>query len=182
MIIFSLPVLSNEGGGHGAPAQGGAKPVENKNAEWVELNSSVQTVRTKVKMKEELIQKLIEEKSKTKDPGEAAKIVKQMVSEHKELQKAIADYEEKRNLLKYRFPEAGLTKEREYERIEGKSLEAMENQWSLKSRIKASVKNIKSKYGIKSEDEQKKLHPTNSNPDAAAKESNPLADPMVISK
>ncbi len=179
--IAAFPNSSWASGG-GEAAKEGAKPAEMKSPEWMELNNVIISLRSKIKMKEDSIQKLIEEKSKTKNPAEASRIVNQMVADHKEMQKAIVSYEENRNLLKYRFPEAGLTKQREYERIEEKSLEDIETSWNLNTKIKSSVKNAKTKYGVKSESEEKKPHPTNSNPAAAAKESNPLADPMIISK
>lgn len=179
IVTFSI---SSWASGGGEAAKEGAKPAEMKSPEWMELNNVIISLRSKIKMKEDSIQKLIEEKSKTKDPAEASRIVKQMVVDHKEMQKAIASYEENRNRLKYRFPEAGLTKHREYERIEEKSLEDIETSWNLNTKIKSSVKNVKAKYGVKSESEGKKPHPTNSNPAAAVKESNPLADPMIISK
>lgn len=185
--IFALTFLvlfaqANDGGGHGGGAPAGGKPAEIKSPEWMELNNSLVALRTKIKMKEEGIQKLIEEKRKTKDQTEAGKIVKQMISEHKEMQKAITDYEEKRNLLRYRFPEAGLTKEREYERLEGKSLEDIETSWNLNTKIKSSVKNAKAKYGVKGNEDEKKHSSSHGSSPIPKAEPNPLADPMVISK
>lgn len=177
--LLSIHVKA-EGDSHAAPAEakGDDKAKEKKNPEWMDLANSVLAVKTKIRMKEELIQKLIEEKYKTKNPEEAAKIVKQMTIEHKDLQKAIAEHEEKRNLLQYRYPEAGIVKERNYERIEGKSLEHMEKQWTLENKIKSSVKNIKAKYRV---EEDKSAHLENAKK-VKAQDVNPLAEPMVISK
>ncbi len=164
--------------GHGeAGKEDGKAGAQMKSPEWMELNNSLQTVRTKIKSKEEIIHKLISEKAHIKNSAQASNIVKQMVKEHKEMQKAIGEYEEKRNLLRYRFPEAGLVKERAYERLEGKSLESIENQWNLENKIKSSVKNIKEKYGVKSENETQV-----SKPATKVNEVNPLAEPMIISK
>lgn len=189
-LFFAVSGRANsEGGGHGDSAGQGAGHGEaakddgkhgkdKKNPEWMDLSNSLLAVKTKIRMKEELIQKLIEEKSKAKNPDDAAKIVKQMVFEHKELQKTIADYEEKRNLLQYRYPEAGILKERNYERIEGKSLESMEKKWNLEGKIKATVKNIKSKYRAESKSPAETKESVKPKP----QESNPLAEPIIISK
>ena len=177
----SAKAESGHGDSHEAPAAEAKhddKAKEKKNPEWMDLANSVIAVKTKIRMKEELIQKLIEEKHKTKSPEEAAKIVKQMTIEHKDLQKAIAEHEEKRNLLQYRFPEAGIIKERNYERIEGKSLEHMEKQWTLENKIKSSVKNIKAKYQVEA---NKSAQPEEAKK-VKAQENNPLAEPMIISK
>ncbi len=180
VLWIAVPLLFinfAEGSGGEAAKDEGKAAAQMKNPEWMEFNNSLQIIRTKIKSKEDIIHKLISEKAHIKNSSEASKIVNQMVKEHKEMQKAIGDYEEKRNLLQYRFPEAGLVKERAYERLEGKSLESIEDQWNLENKIKSSVKNIKEKYGVKPGKETQVGKPA-----PKVNEVNPLAEPMVISK
>jgi hypothetical protein len=69
-----------------------------------------------------------------------------MVSEHKTLQKNIEDYDQARSYLQYRFPEKGLKGERQYERIELKSLVEMESEMGLDSRIKRTLRKVRNQY------------------------------------
>jgi len=176
ILILAIDLQANEE----APKEG-KFTMDVKNPEWMDLNTNLQALKAKIRMKEEALQSMIHEKAKTKDQAQAAKIVSDMIAEHKELQKTITDYEEKRNLLKYRFPEAGLLKEREYERIEGKSLEDLETQWNLEGKIKKTVHKMKTKYGVKTEASAVHGKPVETKTQSKDPQ-NPLAEPLIISK
>lgn len=143
-LLLTLVAQSQEGGG-GSEKKAEAPPPA-KNPEWMDLSTEIQTLRSKIKLKEDALRKLITEKQETSDPKRAQEIIKEMVSEHRELQKTIDAYESKKSRLKYRYPEAGLLKEREYERIEQKTLEQMENQMGLEAHAQKSLIKIRKKY------------------------------------
>jgi hypothetical protein len=111
-----------------------------------EVQGKVQSLRAKVKSKEETINKLIEEKNHTKDPEKVKEIIAEMVTEHKEMSKMIEEYEQNRSLLRYRYPEKGYSGTRSYERMEVKALEQMESQMSIEAKLKRNLKTVHSQY------------------------------------
>lgn len=115
--------------------------------EAMELQSKVQALQAKIRSKEESINKLIEEKSRTKDPDKVKEIISEMVTEHKEMSKMIEEYEQNRSLLRYRYPEKGYSGTRSYERMEVKPLDQMENQMSVEAKLKRNLKTVRSQYG-----------------------------------
>ncbi len=219
LIFISLQSHSKEGGGEakgggkegGEAAKGGEAPKgaaeAKKNPEWMDLNTQLQTLKTKVEMSEGSIKKMIEEKNQTHDEKQSAEIIKNLIKEHRDLTKTVEEYEQRRNQLKYRFPEAGLNDEREYERMEVRSLQEMENEFTIEGRLKKTFNRVKQQYPKSYEAVQKKKtkassgegssdksHGSNSSDrDHSATEGNPqkyprknkentLAEPAVISK
>ncbi len=132
-----------EGGGEGE----GSDAQKKQASEAIELQAKVQALQAKIRSKEENIQKLIEEKNRTKDPEKVAEIIKEMVSDHKEMSKMIEEYEQNRSLLRYRYPEKGFVGGRTYERMEVKPLDQMENQMSVEAKLKRNLKTVHSQYG-----------------------------------
>ncbi|WP_413559488.1 hypothetical protein [Bdellovibrio sp. HCB209] len=152
---IAVAAFANEGGGHGGgeekKAEGEGKSeekVEVKSAEesYDKVAAKVAALEAKVHSGQEEIEKLIVEKAHTKDPTKLNEIVKQMLTLHKELQKNVQEYDQVRGLMKYRYPEKGLTTKREYERIEVKSLDDMESQMSLSSSVKRTMKKVRAQY------------------------------------
>lgn len=153
LLTVSSVAFANEGGGHGG---GEAKEGESKGEEKKEVKSAeesyaavaakVQGLEAKVQSAEEELKKLIEEKQHTKDPAKLNEIVKQMLTLHKQLKENAKEYDQQRALLRYRYPEKGLTEKREYERVEVKSLEEMESQLSLSSSVKRTLKKVRTQY------------------------------------
>jgi hypothetical protein len=164
-----------EGGGEGEGSESQKKQANEPN----ELQSKVQALQAKVKSKEESINKLIEEKNRTKDPDKVAEIIKQMVSEHKEMSKMIEEYEQNRSLLRYRYPEKGFSGGRSYERMEVKPLDQMENQMSVEAKLNRNLKTLRSQYGEPVEAQnQKKKKPGQKRENEAPS----LTEPLVIQK
>jgi hypothetical protein len=144
--------------------------------EAAELQTRVQALQAKIKTKEENITKLIEEKNHSKDAEEIKNIIKEMVTEHKEMGKMIEEYEQNRSLLRYRYPEKGYKGVRTYERMEVKPLEQMENQMSIESKLKRNMKTVQSQFGEAAKTPKKKR---------AGKEETvapSLTEPIVIKK
>lgn len=145
-----------EGGGHGESAEnkGGAAAGPSAQQQYMELIAKLSAGKSKIIAKQDSIKKLIEEKENTKSNSKASEIVDNLVAEYKELTSLIKEYEENRNTLKFRFPEKGSNEIRKYERIESKSLEEIQNQFSLEGRVLKTLKKAKQQYQIK-DDENK---------------------------
>ncbi len=128
------------------------------------VQARVQGLEAKVRASEAEIQKLILEKQKTKDPEKVSEIIRTMLTLHKELGTQVKEYDQQRNLLKYRYPEKGLTDVREYERIEVKSLEDFESQVSLSASVHRTMDKVRMQYRgdqkrtISSEGESRPAH------------------------
>jgi len=147
LVFANDPPPAEHGGGGEKPAEGEAKKEEKpKGDTYAIVSAKVSALEAKVKMGQDEIKHLIEEKSKTSDPAKIDEIVKQMVTAHKTLQANVKEYDQARALLKYRYPEKGMVGEREYERIEVKSLADMENEMSLSSSVKRTLKKVRTQY------------------------------------
>jgi|GEM_PF-1145041 hypothetical protein len=191
MTVSSALVFANEPahgekkeekaeGGHGEAAAPVEKP---KGDTYAQVAAKVAAAEAKVKSGQDEIKHLIEEKAKTHDPAKIDEIVKQMVTTHKTLQQNVKDYDQQRALLKYRYPEKGMVGEREYERIEVKSLQDMENEMSVSSSVKRTLNKVRLQYDTpadkkarlekeKSEGEHKEiLNPTKA-----------ITDPVILKK
>lgn len=171
--------------GHGAPAA----PVNEKSTkqEIMEIQNRVNTLRVKIKSKQDSIEHLIEAKQHTKDDKHAFEIVQQMKVEHKELTDAVKEYDQQRALLKYRYPERGREESKQYERIEVKDLEDMEKELGLEGQIHRSVRNVKSRYKktVPAKDMSKSDAYTehdNSKKQVEPSKDHPLTVPKIISK
>lgn len=153
VIIFSLFFLDQAfTKEEAAPAEekkaeeGGGGASKKKN-EFMEVQSQVAALQAKVKAQSEMVINLIQHKSHEKNPAKIAEINKELAHAYKELTETNKQYDQKRALFLYRFPEKGLkTADRRYQRIEVKSLQDMEKQVTLDSKIKVSLEKAKKKY------------------------------------
>ncbi|MFV8256709.1 hypothetical protein ACNQKP_02820 [Bdellovibrio bacteriovorus] len=134
------------GGGHGEKKEAAPKEVKSREESYGVVQARVAALEAKIKAGETEIQKLILEKQHTKDPAKVNEILGHMMTLHKDMEKNLKDYDRERTLLKYRYPEKGLADKREYERIDLKSIEEMENQMSLGSSVKRTLKKVRSQY------------------------------------
>ncbi|MGZ3742321.1 MAG: hypothetical protein ACXWRE_00925 [Pseudobdellovibrionaceae bacterium] len=130
----------------GAGESNVTEPQKKQMNEATELQARVQALRAKVKSKEEIINKLIEDKNHTKDPEKVKEIISEIVTEHKEMSKMVEEYEQNRSLLRYRYPEKGYAGTRSYERMEVKPLEQMESQMSIEAKLNRNLRTIHSQY------------------------------------
>lgn len=129
-----------------APVEEVSESQKKQINEAVELQGKVQALQAKVRTKTESINKLIEEKNHTKDPQRVKEIIAEMVTEHREMGKLIEEYEQNRSLLRYRYPEKGYSGSRNYERMEAKPLDQMENQMSVEAKLKRNLKTVRSQF------------------------------------
>ena len=151
LMIFQLafageaePAKEGEGGeGHGE-SKGG---VKTKDPEWVSLQNQINQLEGKIQQKKESIEKLIEEKNLLPANSPAAKdIVKDMMSEYKEMVKTQEEFDKKVTILKFRFPERGLKGIRNYNPSEVKSLEDMEKDLGTDGRLNRNQKKVRAQY------------------------------------
>jgi hypothetical protein len=189
LLTASSLAFANEGGGHGGSEakEGEGKAEEKKEVKTAEesyaaVAAKVQGLEAKVQSAEEELKKLIEEKQHTKDPAKLNEIVKQMLTLHKQLKENAKEYDQQRALLRYRYPEKGLTEKREYERVEVKSLEEMESQMSLSSSVKKTMKKVRTQYQtpeeVKAHDDKEAKKKANS----AQPKKPDLTEPVIMKK
>ena len=143
----------------------------------MEVVSSLSTLKTKIKSKEDTIKEIIHHKSHAKSKAEAEELVSSLVREHKELMKIQEEYNQAAQLLRYRYPDVGLTEKRKYEKIEVKSLADYEESQTIEGKIKKTVSKLKTHYGVKDEKKSDAESAKKNNVD-----NNNLAQPKIIRK
>ncbi len=146
LLSFGFNVFAKEAPAAGGKAEG--KSGDDKGLpEWVMIEAQIATLESKIGAKEESIKKIIEEKKKISDDSPKAKeMVDLLVSEHNEMKKYVSDYEKQRTLLKFRFPERGIKADRKYQRKEMKSLEAMEDEFSLEGKLNKNIRKMRKQF------------------------------------
>lgn len=170
-----------EGGGHGEKKEEGGGHAEKKSTpEWVEVMAKLQGLKAKVNAKQDGVNKLIADKNYENDPVKMKEIIKNLVSEHKELLKLTEEYEQQRSYFLYRFPEKSMSQERHYERIEIKPLEEIETQLTLEGKVSRTLNKVRKQYGsdqesIKRQEDLKKKKKQET-------EKSSITEPVVISK
>lgn len=155
------------------------KDQQERTKEWMDLGSQISALKTKIKAKEDNIKEIIKHKHHAATKAEAEHAVNNLLKEHSELKKMEEEYNEKTQLLKYRYPDVGITEKRKYERIKIKSIEDYEQIMTLESQVKKSVIKVKEHYGIKDmEEDGIEKSKENEVPD----EPNNLAQPKILRK
>lgn len=188
MLLISAPSFASEHGGGGEEKKEGegaekAAPKERRTSEatYAEVQAKVSGLEAKVRSAEEEIAKLIAEKQHTTNKERTSQIVTEMVKLHREMQTNVREYDQQRSLLKYRYPEKGVGGEkREYERIEVKSLDEMEDSLSLSSSVNKTLKKVRTQYEkpdmpVKSEKKASKKSPEKTEEPA-------LTAPVILKK
>ena len=187
IVCLSTSVLhANEGGGeHGsAPAAAASEKIpfeekqqQERTKEWMDVVTSLSSLKAKIKSKEDTIKEIIHHKNSAKNKAEAEALVGELLREHKELTKLLEDYNQSAQLLKYRYPDVGITEKRKYEKIEIKSIDDYEDAQTIEGQVKKTVAKVKIHYGVKDEkkpaaEEVKKPRIDNNN----------LAQPKILKK
>ncbi len=138
---------AEEAGKGPAPAKG---PLDVTRQEVLDLQARLQGLKAKILSKKDALKKLIGEKQTIKDEKKSVEVFNNMKTEYKEMRTAIKEYDEQLAVLNYRYPEKGLTKERQYERIEIKTLDEMEREFSLEGKIKKTMVRVRQQFPEKS--------------------------------
>ncbi len=136
-------------------------PPTTQAAPWVEIESKISEFSSKVNSKEDAIKKLLEKKQGLPaDSPEAKPLVEELVTEHKELQRLIEEYNKNKNILQYRFPERGAKANRKYDKKKVQSLDEMEKAYGIDASLNRSMKVMRKHYEKESTAEDSKLLPT----------------------
>lgn len=165
IFVFVVVAHANEDahGGGAAPAEGAApapekdkvsfedKRQQNRTKEWMDVVSSLGSLKAKIKSKEDTIKEIIHHKEHAKNKAEAEALVSELLKEHKELTKLMEEYNTSAQLLKYRYPDVGITEKRKYEKLELKTLDEFEEAKTIEGQIKKTVAKVKTHYGVKEE-------------------------------
>jgi hypothetical protein len=171
------PAEEHGGGGGQEEGHGGKEEPKSTLAPWVPIENKIQELHSKIKSKESNISKLIEEKNHMENNSPHLKsTVKEIVKEHKEMERLIDEYQKNVSLLKYRFPERNAKSGRTYERFEVQSIEEMEKAVGIDGKLNRNLKRMRSQYKSeeKSADPRKPAsvvaEPTSHQPKADKKE------------
>lgn len=146
VCLFKVPCLASEATADAEKAPAAKKEIKSREESFTVVQARVQVLEAKVNSGKEEIQKLLQEKQAAKDNEKINEIIRQILTLHKELGKTVKEYDQQRALLKYRYPEKGMTEKRQYERIEVKSVEEMESELSLSSTVQRTLKKVRSQY------------------------------------
>lgn len=145
------------------------------------VQARVQGLEAKVRSTEAEIQKLIQDKQTSKNAEHTNEVIRNMMSLHRQLDTQIKEYEQQRNLLRYRYPEKNQADVRQYERIELRSLEEMESRMTLGSAVDKTLKTVRKQYP----NVDKELSEGLTEKKAPAKESQKgqeLMEPVILKK
>lgn len=145
------------------------------------VQARVQGLEAKVRSTEAEIQKLIQDKQTSKNAEHTNDVIRNMMSLHRQLDTQIKEYEQQRNLLRYRYPEKNQADVRQYERIELRSLEEMESRMTLGSAVDKTLKTVRKQYPNK----DKGSSEGSTEPKIPAKESQKgqeLLEPVILKK
>jgi hypothetical protein len=176
----ALSAFAEEGEAKEEPKKEEGKKEESKSSlqsEWFELQSRLLMLKARVQAKKNEVNALIKEKEEVRDDQKAVEVVNQLKRQHKELRAVSQEYEEVRAQLNYRFPEKGLTEARKYERIEIKSIDDMEKELSLESKVKNTLVLVRKQYPGNAPSQAREIA---SEPPAPAPENKKHADPSRV--
>jgi len=127
--------------------KGEGKGEKKELPEWVEIQTQISTLDSRIIQKKETIAHLIEEKQHLAgDNPHVKEIIDDMVSNYKEMRKLQEDFEKKMIIYKFRYPERGAKEDRKYGPIEIKSLEQMEQELGLEGRLNRNIKKMRTQY------------------------------------
>lgn len=178
------PPSHGESGGHGGQTNNAESniPFEQKKQqirtkEWMDLTSKLSGLKSKIEAKEAAVKELIASKNHAHSKADAESIVTNLLIEHKDLKKLTDEYNENSNLLRYRYPDVGITDVRKYKKIQMKSLEDYEKGETLSDKIEKTIEKAKQHYGMKEEKTVKEKKEVN-----ASTDNNNLAKPIILRK
>lgn len=182
-LFLWMPLRANEGGGQAGTTAVAAeisyeeKQQQDRTKEWMDVVSGLSSLKTKIKSKEDTIKEIIHHKNHAKTKTEAEALVGDLLREHKELTKLLEDYNQSAQLLKYRYPDVGITEKRKYEKLELKSLDDYEDAQTIEGQIKKTVSKVKTHYGVT--EEKKPVGEVEKKPSV---DNNYLAQPKILKK
>lgn len=160
-------------------------PADPKPDEFVDLQNRILGWRAKIKLREENLEKLIQQKQAEKDSKAVEGIIRDMKKEHGEMQKEIEEYNRENAQFQFRFPEKGLaTDRRSYRRIEPRTLDEIEGELTLDMRVKRTVRKMKEVYRRddqhNSPDSEKDKPSSKDKKSELKVEADPLLQPVII--
>lgn len=168
LMGFSIPVFASEA--EKPPEQAGPKVYEET---YEKVAARVAGVEAKIMAKEANIQSLLLEKKSVRDAERLKNVVKDLNAEHAELRELAKELDQQKNLLKYRYPDKGMSGKRDYKRTEVRSLDEMEKRNDLAIAIDKTLQRVRSKYPGFQE-----INPS-SKKETGAKE---VSDPVILKK
>lgn len=168
-----------EGGGHGEKNE----PPKISPPEWMELQTDIQSLAGKIKAKQDNLIRLFSGGGGAAGGGghgappaggehgggggaapaghgggagggENMQNAAEINKEHKELRDLITEYDKKRTILRYRYPEAGAASDRKYKRIELKSLDELKTETVMEKRLRQTSEKVKKVYNYQDKDKE----------------------------
>lgn len=115
-----------------------------KKDEFLELNSAVEQLGAKVKSKNENLKKLLTDKDHIKEPEAFKDIVKQIETEYREIKEVLDNIEQKKIILRHRFPERSFVKSGDKAKEEKEDEVVMDS--VIEKRVNQLLKLVESQY------------------------------------
>lgn len=182
-LVFSAATFANEAPTT-PPADGALeskvsfedKQQQERTKEWMDVVANLNALKTKIRAKEDTIKEIIHHKNMVKNSAAAGGLVEDLLREHKELTKLLEEYNKGAQVLKYRYPDVGITERRKYEKLELRTLSEFEEAQTLGGKLKKTVSKLKTHYGVKEKkSEIEKINKPNF-------DNNYLAQPKILKK
>lgn len=136
------------------PSAQAAEKGPSKNDEFVELNSSVEQLRAKIKNKSDNLKKLLVDKDKPMAPVEFKGLVKQIEKEYRELNQWNDELDKKETILRFRFPDRSFVKKKD-ESNKKLTLEDIGAEAVLEKEVNDLLRVVESQYQTKVRPEEK---------------------------
>ncbi len=122
-----------------------------------EATSRLQSLKTKMELKEESYKKLIHEKDEAKTKTEALKIIEQMKLEHKEWSQLVKEYDEMSSQVAYRFPERAAVTRKEFPKKELRNFDEFQEDLTRSQLTDQAADRVKRKYHPEKYPDEKKI-------------------------
>ena len=139
--------------------------------EWIEVQGRLQSLKARLITKETSVKELI----RASQVSGKKETFDQLKQEYAELRTMADEYEKLRHQLRFRYPEKGLATDRRYQRIEVKSLNEMETQVGMESKLQSNLEKVRRQFQTNTPGS-----PEPRSPASAPKESSPSEEAVTL--
>ena len=116
--------------------------------EWMQVQSQLTTIKSKVENQEKLVENLIQKKELVHGK-EQIEVIEELKKAHIELIRVVEQYNLINTNFQTKFPEKGGVLGRIYKRIDSSSLETIENKMTLEGRLQKLNQTLQKQYSKK---------------------------------
>ncbi len=150
-----------------------------QNEEWMQVQTQLTTIKSKVENQQKLVEGLIQKKELVQGKEQAA-VIEELKKAHVELIRIVEQYNLINTNFQTKFPEKGGALGRVYKRIDPSSIETIENKMTAEGRLQKLNQTIEKQYSKKSKKENhltKKDHVKTGSDKSVVPETTPAPKP-----